>query len=299
MKEINIAIASSKSYINYARVMMGSVYAAHPDHKINLFVFYLNDEVAPFQKVLKSQSSHHNKANSVSFIKVDSELLKKVDNGKGWAIDLWCRWYALDFLSKDYDRVLLLGLDTYTKDDISDFYFQDMTGYYFAGTPDMNINNTDSSEWQNIKDDMDRVGFIDKKRYINGDVVLINLKETRSKLSFQEFLDLYSKNQFTCWDQDTINYCFNPYVKIQDSYKYNYFPNLNLANIKDSEKMKDATILHFAGGPKPWTIPPWDAKKFNGITEWWSVAKKVGYLNFKVYFHFARQEKRKLFKWIP
>lgn len=295
MQTINIAISASSSYIPHARVMMATMYSAHPKNKFNLFVFYLDHKVRLHKDILKRQSLNHNKSNTVNFIRVDYEELKKVDNGKGWAIDLWCRWKALDFLANDYDRVLLLGVDTFVRSDISEFYFQNMTSYYFACTPDMYITNTDSSLWPKIKEDMDRMELEDRGKYINGDVVLVNLSETRAKLSFGEFLDIYVKNQFTCWDQDVITYCLAAHVKFQDSYKYNYFPNLNLDNVNDAENIKDVKILHFAGGPKPWLVPPWEAKKFNGISEWWAIAKREGYVDLVLYLRFAKRAVRKFF----
>jgi lipopolysaccharide biosynthesis glycosyltransferase len=296
MKEINIAISASKSYIEYARVMIASVYAAHPKNKINLFVFYVDDEVASYKKILKKQSRKSNESNTVNLIKVDYDLLEKVDNGKGWAIDLWARWYALDFLSKDYDRVLLLGIDTFIRSDISEFYFQNMSGFYFGAASDLSINNKESSEWPEVKADMDRMGLEDKKRYINCDVLLINLKETRSKISFESFLALYVENQFTCWDQDVINYCFNKYIKLQSSYSYNYMPNLNLNSVNDAKNINDVKILHFAGGPKPWLVAPWDAKRFIGIPEWWKVAKSEGVLTLDLFLRFIKRALIKLLK---
>ena len=65
----------------------------------------------------------------------------------------------------------------------------DMLGYYFGCTPDFYINHADPSQWLGIKDDMDRMGLVDKKQYINGDVVLVNLKETRGKISFLSFIN--------------------------------------------------------------------------------------------------------------
>ncbi|MEK9568325.1 MAG: glycosyltransferase [Paracoccaceae bacterium] len=295
MKEINIAISASKSYIEYASVMMASVYAAHPKNKINLFVFYVDDKVATYQKIMKRQSSKSNKNNSVNFIKVDPKLLKKIDDGKGWALDLWARWYALDFISNDHDRVLLLGVDTFILGDISEYYFQDMLGYYFACTADFYINHTEPTEWPEIKADMNRMGLEDKKRYINGDVVLVNLKETRGKISFSSFVDLYAENQFRCWDQDVITYCFNSYIKFQNSYAYNYFPNLNIEKVNDLENIHKVKILHFAGGPKPWLVAPWDAKKFNGISEWWEVAKSEGILKLDSYLRYLKRAVIKVF----
>ena len=222
--------------------------------------------------------------------------MKKIDDGKGWALDLWARWYALDFISKDHDRVLLLGVDTFIRGDISEFYFQDMLGYYFACTADLYISHTEPSEWPEIKDDMDRMGLEDKKRYINGDVVLVNLKETRGKISFLSFIDLYAENLFKCWDQDVITYCFNTYIKFQNSYAYNYFPNLNLEKVNDLENIKEVKILHFAGGPKPWLVAPWEAKKFNGIPEWWEIAKSEGILTLDSYLRFLKRALLKFLK---
>jgi lipopolysaccharide biosynthesis glycosyltransferase len=274
MNKINIAISASNSYIRYAKVMMASVYAAHPSVNVNLFVFYIDDNVALSERVLKRQSELHNSFNSVRFIKVDKDYLKKIDNGKGWAIDLWCRWYILDVLVGQYERVLLLGIDTLVCGNIEEFYFQDMTGYYFACAPDMYISNTQPSVWPDIKKDMVKSGLEDKRKYINGDVVLVNLKETNGNLSFSSFIDLYYVNQFRCWDQDVITYCFSSYIKYQDYNIYNYFPNLNLNNIVDKENLGRVKILHFAGGPKPWNVFSWKAKNFSGIPEWWDIAKK-------------------------
>ena len=57
---------------------------------------------------------------------------------------------------------------------------------------------------------------------------------------------------------------------------YNYFPNLGIESINDKEEYKNASIIHFAGGPKPWNTQICFAKKFNAIPEWWSNAIEVG-----------------------
>jgi lipopolysaccharide biosynthesis glycosyltransferase len=293
MNEINIAISASASYIVYAKVMMASIYAAHTDQIINLYVFYIDDRVILGEKALRNQARRHNVRNSVTFFKVDPLLLKGVDNGKGWALDLWARWYALDVLANLHERVLLLGIDTFVRSNISEFYFQEMAGYYFSGVPDMCISNTQPTAWPRIKDDMDRVGFKFHKHYINADVVLVNLKETAGKVSFSRFLDLYADYEFTCWDQDVVNYCFSKYVQYKNSHIYNYFPNLNLTNLPDSKSLGVVKIFHFAGGPKPWNVSPWQAKNFNGIPEWWVVARREGFPGSAEYVRYLRGFLRK------
>lgn len=289
MSPINIAISASSSYVRYARVMMASLYLAHPKSTVNFYIFYIDDGVLRYQVDLNAQSKLHNPLNSVVFIKVDRRELEKVDNGKGWALDLWCRWYSLDMLAQKHDRVLLLGVDTLIRSNIEDFYYQDISGYYFACAPDAYISNTDATFWPKIKADMDRVGLADKKRYVNGDVVLVNLKETKESLSFSKYIDLYYANQFTCWDQDVISYCFPSKIKFQDFRIYNYFPNLGLDSMKDSELIDGVKVMHFAGGPKPWNVAPWAAQNFVGIPEWWNLASKEGYPGLVEYIRYAKQ----------
>ena len=283
MNNINIAISASKEYLPYSKVMMSSLIELHPKTKINFFVFYLDSSVANFKNEFLKIVKSNNQKNEIKFIKVEYDQVKLVDNNKGWAIDLWARWYLLDYLKDECDRILILGVDTLIKGNLKDFYFQNLRGYYFACCSDMFINNSESIKWPTIKNDMDRFNLKDKSKYINGDVVLVNLKETRNKLSFNKFLKTYYKHQFTCWDQDTITYCFNDKIKFQDYLFYNYFPNLNLDRIDDKIHSKNAKIIHFAGGPKPWRVPVCEADNYNFIPEWIEYAKEVGLINWQTY----------------
>ena len=284
MKEYNIAISASISYAPYAKVMIASFLKMHPDSKLNFYLFYLDDKVLNLKRDFEKILNNYNQLNKVHFINVKYNKLKTVDTKSGWALDLWCRWYLLDYLVEVCERVLILGVDTMFQQNIDDYYFQNLDGYYFSACSDMYINNTEPG-WPKIKADMDRMGLNDKSKYINGDIVLVNLKETKGKIDFNSFLKLYADNHFTCWDQDVITYFFNDRIKYQDYLIYNYFPNLGIDSIDDNNLYKNAKIIHFAGGPKPWLVPICKSKNFNAIPEWWkyaievNVAKKFPYIH--------------------
>jgi len=283
MDTYNIAISASSEYIRYANVMILSFCKNHLDSLVNLYIFHTDKNIVKHKSVFLKLIKKFNKKNNVEFVHVDYEKVRFVDNKKGWPVDLWGRWYMFDYLADTCDRVLSLGIDTMLRGNLKDFYFQNLKGYYFACCPDMFINNSESIKWPNIKNDMERFNLKDKSKYINGDIVLVNLKETKNKLSFNKFLKTYNKHQFTCWDQDTITYCFNDKIKFQDYLSYNYFPNLNLDRIDDKIHSKNAKIIHFAGGPKPWRVPVCEAKNYNFIPEWVEYAKEVGIINWKIY----------------
>lgn len=285
MKEYNIALSASKLYAPYAKVLMTSFYKMHPNSKVNVYLFYLDPSIKKLEKGFVEIAKKYNKGNTVEFIEIDYSQLEIVDNKNGWAIDLWCRWYLLDYLIEICDRVLILGVDTMIQKNIENFYFQDLAGYYFSSCSDMFINNSNSDSWPRIKAEMEKFGLEDKSKYINGDVVLINLRETKGNLSFNEFLNFFATNQFACWDQDVITYCFNEKIKFRDYLKYNYFPNLGIESINDKEEYKNAHIIHFAGGPKPWNTPICIANKFNAIPEWWTLAKEARVTKKLPYLH--------------
>lgn len=279
MKEYNIALSASKLYSPYAKVLMTSFYKNHINSRVNVYVFYLDPTIKKLERGFVKTAKKFNESNIVEFVKVDYEQIEVVDNKKGWAIDLWCRWYLLDYLIDKCDRVLILGVDTMVQKNIQEFYFQDLNGYYFSACSDMFVNNTNSDLWPNIQTEMQKYNLSDKSKYINGDVVLVNLNETKNSLNFKEFLNHFAINQFTCWDQDIITYFFNHKIKYSNYLKYNYFPNLGLKSINDTELYKDAYIIHFAGGPKPWNTPIFISKKYNAIPEWWLHASEAGVAN--------------------
>jgi lipopolysaccharide biosynthesis glycosyltransferase len=188
-------------------------------------------------------------------------------------VDLWARWKLLDELPDICGRVLVLGLDTMIRGDVSLFYQQEMGENLFSATPDMWINTTDQSGWPEIASDMRRFHMDSTEDYINGDVVLVNLEKCRRELSFPQFIDFQARHQFTCWDQDIINYCFPDRLQRQADYSFNYFPHIASSTAEDYDR---AVIVHFAGGPKPWNVSPWRAAQYVGVSEWWANADALG-----------------------
>lgn len=276
MNKINIALSASKDYIPYAGVVISSFIKTHPNSDLDFYIFYLDSSIINYKYKFLNIIKESNSNNNLEFVKVDYQDIEFVNIDKGWPLDLWCRWYLLDYLKDKCDRVLVLGIDTLLKGNIIDFYFQNLNGYYFAGCPDMWINNSESNKWEAIKKNMDAFNFKNKSQYINADVVIVNLNETRNNLSFKKFLKLYLQNKFICWDQDTINFCFNHKIKFQDYSLYNYFPNLKIKNHDDIVEFNKAKIIHFAGGPKPWRVPICEAKNYIGVKEWYNYADSLG-----------------------
>ena len=273
MKRYNIAISASKLYAQYALVMFVSFLKNHPDAEVHFYVFYIDHRVISEEHKYNKIIKKYNKFSFVHFVHVDYEKIKIVDNKKGWAIDLWCRWYLLDYLDEGIDRILILGIDTFFLGNIELFYFQNMNKSYFSAAGDMYVNTKNHVEIEKV---IKREGLNDRTLYVNTDVLLLNLRELRKNLNLSKFLNLYHEKQFVAWDQDVINYCFGDKISRVDFYLYNYFPNLGLKSIDDDKFIKNVKIIHFAGGPKPWNVPRHEISKYSVIPTWWDTAKEIG-----------------------
>jgi len=273
MKRYNIAVSASKLYAQYALVMFVSFLKHHPDAEVHFYVFYLDRRVRSEEHKYNKIIKKYNKFSFVHFVHVDYDKIKIADNKKGWAIDLWCRWYLLDYLDERIDRVLLLGVDTFFLKNIDLFYFQNMNKSYFSAAGDMYVNSGNHVEIEKV---IKREGLNDRSLYVNTDVLLLNLRELSKDLNLSKFLKLYQEKQYDAWDQDVINYCFRDKINRVDYHLYNYFPNLGLNNIDDNKFLKNVKIIHFAGGPKPWNVPRYKISKYSVISAWWDVANEVG-----------------------
>ena len=126
---------------------------------------------------------------------------------------------AFTKLFPEEDLILSLDVDAIVDRDISPLWDYDMGGYYVAGVPEIEKSKNG-------------------KIYINGGVVLMNLKKIR-----EDGIDdrmIRGLNSAYCWapDQNVINeYCQGKILPLPSEYNSNSFV----------EPCKNPRIIHFAG----------------------------------------------------
>ena len=138
----------------------------------------------------------------------------------------WENWWAWIILIRaafckifpDLDRILSLDLDTLVVEDISKLWDIPMGNNYAAGALDLPLMTGD-------------------RKYINGGVVLWNLKQLRDGTA-DEMIKLLNTRKFTYPEQDCLNLvCEGKIYLLNGIYNYGTFSRAN-----GSPK-----ILHFAG----------------------------------------------------
>ena len=191
----------------------------------------------------------------------------------------------IPFIFPDFDRIIFLDSDTLIFTDISEMFFLPFNEAYVLGYPFHTANA------------LYRFG-IHSKKYINGGVLLINIKKIIKDGKDLELLNFTMKNgnNFTYLEQDTINYVyFNKIGLLPLKYgiylygninKEIYMPKMEKLDIEEIKRAIDSpSIVHLCCcNPKVWYKNSKHEKKFNNICErfqkeFYFYASKTKYYN--------------------
>lgn len=156
----------------------------------------------------------------------------------------------------EYDKVLYSDVDVIFRDDLSDFYNQDLSGYYLGGVDNCSFVRPDMQKYIH-----DELGLDYNKGYFYAGNILINSYLMRKDNIVDKF-KMLSNNNYKQQDMDIINIVCNGKIKALSpaycvtTYIYELILNrrealLNKYSDKDLAYALDRGIIHY-NGPKPW-----------------------------------------------
>lgn len=266
---MNILIATDTNYAKYYKVMLTSLCENNYNVKINVYLFYSQGLSREGIEDLKELERIY----SIEFKPYYMDFFKNVEV-KHWSVETYFRLLALE-LPDSVERILWLDGDVIVRRSIVSFYNSEFDKAYFIACEDRAISqNKDKDEYR-------RIGFRPEQIYVNGGVLLMNLKELRKDFTGRQFVDYIEENWKTfCYvDQSFINKMFGGgQIKVMDELKYNC--QVNCHHYKEEAIiLEQASIIHFAGNNQR----PWDysfrkhyGSAVNGEV-WWYYARKCGW----------------------
>ena len=253
----NFVTCSSNTFVNPIFVLIHSIYV-NCKRPARLWVMQSDfDEIQ--KKYLKDYSE--SLGISLMLIDVDPHLFKKLDTGGNWPRSSFYYLLAHQYLPDEVERALYLDPDTLVLKDVFDLYSIDFEDCYICGCNEgrgsMTVHNSRPDEFT----------------YYNGGVILMNLSKLRSdNISMASYEAIFENNliKIGSADQPLLNYMFWKKSKMLPNAYYNAFPQwtdaylVNYFNIGENtseayamyefDRDKLDTIVHFAGGMKPWAI---------------------------------------------
>ena len=251
-KEIHISMSLDNNAIYPTLISMTS--ALENNKEKNILVYYLllsHDFNVSNIEIFESLKNHYQ-------FKINYYIIPNIfENFDKWR-DSDTIYYKLllPFIFPDHDRIIFLDGDTLVFKDISEMYELPFNGNYVLGFPF-------HTPWI-----IDKLG-INSKYYINGRVILLNIKKIRKNNMDINLLKYTAENynNVLFLEQDTLNYIFYDKIgflplkygtylfgNISDFKKYymeKFRVQLNLTEL--DEAIKDPSIVHLSCcNPKVW-----------------------------------------------
>ena len=141
------------------------------------------------------------------------------------------------------DKAIYIDCDTLVLSDLGNLYDTDVSSVPICGIIDERGGATS------------QVPRSDDDPYINGGILLMNLKYLRDDAFLQKSQDIYELygEKVTWWDQCIINkYAENNKLIIPNKWNYQIFGHEISRNAFRKILDSDPSILHFVGSVKPW-----------------------------------------------
>ncbi len=290
---INIALGFDSNFAPFAAVTIKSILLHNSE--INFYLMYDNIKKSDIEKIEKMITECPQKSNKVNWIDMSGKF-NNLFTGS-WSSSAVYFPLALPSICKD-DRILFLDADTMVTENLSEFYNQDLTGYYIAGVHDYgmvsNINSgqlipVDNDKKLSTKEYFEKILNWDNeemKKYFNSGMLLMNLKAMRNDNIEEKIYTSLKEHTFAFPDQDCINFVCHNKVKILEP-KYNFmilhddvWNNLseNIKNGLQKYQNEESTplIIHFL--KKPWRKP---AEKIPFSKQYNEIRKLTPYKNYR------------------
>jgi lipopolysaccharide biosynthesis glycosyltransferase len=240
-RTIPIFFACDEDFVKYMMVTLRSVIDnASKEYEYKIYV--LNTGISnERQKLVKDME---NENFSLSFVDVSLYLDKM--KGKLPLRDYYSMttYYRL-FISQmypEYDKVIYLDSDVVVVDDISKLYAYDLKGYYVGAANDQLVQQLEVFGRY-----VEQVLGVDRNRYFNAGVLLMNCQALRDTDFLDRFVELVNTYTFiVAQDQDYLN------VICKD--KVLYLPvSWNLeASSEITIPENEISLIHFNMTAKPW-----------------------------------------------
>ena len=248
---MNVVMAFNTGFLLPAITAIYSLLINNDD--IHLRILYV--DLSDSSKIVLDRLTKLGMNNSIEYIRIEGELLKKIKVQTGrWRQETFFRYYVTEVLP-ELDRVLWLDADILVRGSIKELYNTDFEGKSFAGV------------WDVTSNPLERLGLND---YINAGILLINAEKLKRTGEINKFWELVASPDYAADlpDQDALNIVFNKDIKIIDIIwnTFLYVPEEHADNL-----IENSIIIHYISKYKPWNVE--DTEYFVKVFEHYRAAE--------------------------
>jgi lipopolysaccharide biosynthesis glycosyltransferase len=266
---VNTLLCTNALFLQHAAVCLASLLANNCELFFDIVIVYQPTEVLDEEKLRRSLTQFTNHSLTVRKFVIPADLLLPLDPLAHYTVDTYSRLWVNEFFPADTDRVLYLDADIVVVDSIVPLWTTDLGGALMGA---VDIPGSDQG--------VTRLGMRAEDGYFNAGMLIIDLARWRADRSEEVVINYIRENPDRIeYDQDALNGCFHACTKRLD-YRWNVIRPfyreplvLPLGRAEIEAIRRDARIIHFNGGLKPWNYfcdhPRRDEyQKYLRMTEW-------------------------------
>lgn len=244
---VSTLLCTNVLFQQHAAVCLVSLLANNPELFFEIAIVAQPTERLDEEKFRRSLTQFAN--HSLRFIKFAIPSNLSLPLIAHYTIDTYTRLWVEEFFPNNVNRVLYLDADIVVVGSVAPLWSASLGGALLGA---VDIPGSD----QGVK----LLGLKDEDGYFNAGVLLINLEQWRAIRAQEIVIDYIRKNpDRILYDQDALNACFHGCTKRFD-YRWNViWPfyrepiPLPLERGEIEAIRREARIIHFNGGSKPWS----------------------------------------------
>jgi len=268
---VNLLLCTNTLFLQHAAVCLASVLANNPDMFFEIVLVSQPEEDVDEKKLRRSITQFPNHTLTFRKFTIPKEPVLPLIPQSHYTVDTYTRLWISEFFPAEADRVLYLDADIVVVGSIAPLWNADLAGALMGA---IDIPGSDRG--------VTLLGMRPEDGYFNAGVLIFDLAQWRMTGAEEEVLAYIRDNPervFYDHDQDALNACFHSRTRRLD-YKWNVIrpffhkpPTLPLQRSELERICREAQILHFNGGSKPWSYfcdHPRRAEyqKYLRMTEW-------------------------------
>ena len=266
---VNILMCTNNLFLQHAAVCLASLLTNNPDLFFEAVIVAQATEELDEEKLRRSLAHFPNHSLTFQKFTPPADLLLPLAPGAHYTIDTYTRVWLGEFFPATADRVLYLDADMVVVGSIASLWNTDLAGA-LMGTVDI----------PGSEQGVALLAMHPEDGYFNAGVLLIDLAQWRATRAEQTVIDyIHAHPERLMYDQDALNACFHSRRKRLD-YRWNvirpFFREPSVLPLERAEIeaiRREAIIIHFNGGSKPWSYfcdHPRRAEyeKYLRMTEW-------------------------------
>ena len=268
-RSVATIFCTNTDFLQHVAVCAASLLANNPDLFFDIVIVAQTSEDLDEEKVRRSLAGFPNQRLSFKKFTIPRDLLLPLNPQAHYTLDTYTRLWVGDFFPRNTNRVLYLDADIVVVGPITDLWNVDLSGALMGA---VDIPGSDRG--------VTRLGMQAEDGYFNAGVLLIDIKQWRATRAEETVIEYIRANpDKVLYDQDALNACFYGRTK-RLAYKWNvirpFFRDPSPFPLDHAELdsiRREARIIHFNGGSKPWNYfcdhpRKEEYEKYLRMTEW-------------------------------